>query len=100
MKLSKDERRWISLKWREIRNAQQLADRANRRWKELNDAVNSYLDRMGINDPVQRMRHKEVNIALKDELATGNWHSRNAERHIADVQLFLKLRELGVEIEP
>lgn len=90
------EREWIRKKWAEIRKAQQLADESNSKWQRVNAEINRYLDESGILDVVQRDKIKRENMALKDALSVGNWHSRNAERHIADVQLFLQMRDLGV----
>lgn len=91
---SENERRWIKLKWAEIRSAQQLADKANANWKRVNDEVNDWLDRTGEHDVVQRNRIKGESLALKDALSVGNWHSRNAERHMQDLLTYLKLKEM------
>jgi hypothetical protein len=96
MRLTDRERSWVEKKWAEIRTAQQLADRANQGWKRVSAEINSYMDRSEITDPVQRRKIKSESLALKEALEVGNWHSRNAERHIADVQLFLQLRELEI----
>jgi hypothetical protein len=93
---SQDERRWVQMKWGQIRTAQRLADVASNKWKRVNDEINDYLDRKGEFDIVQRAKVKSESLALKDALATGNWHSRNAERHIHDVDLFLKLKGVGL----
>lgn len=93
---SNDERTWIKMKWGQIRTAQQLADESNNKWKRINAELNDWLDRKGEQDIVQRTKIKSESIALSDALATGNWHSRNAERHIHDVDLFLKLRAAGL----
>jgi hypothetical protein len=98
LRLEPPEAEWIRLKWRAIRDSQQKADAANNDWQRMNSALNRWLDESGITDPVQRTKHKELNLALKEALSMGNWHSRNAERHIHDVQLFLKIRELGVDL--
>lgn len=91
--------KWVAFKWKEIRNAQKEADAANAKWKRLNDEITEYLDAKGITDVVQVADIKNQSLALNDALGTGNWHSRNAERHIADVQLFLKLHETGLFTE-
>lgn len=94
--LTEQERRWIKAKWEKIRTAQQKADAANNDWLALNESIKSYLDSSGITDIVQRTKIMGESIPLKDALATGNWHSRNAERHIHDVNLFLKMKEMGL----
>jgi hypothetical protein len=96
IRLESKDLEWINKKWIQVRKAQQLADQANNDWKRVSAEINSYLDRSEIRDPVQRMRIRNESLALKDALDVGNWHSRNAERHIADVQLFLRLREMEV----
>lgn len=94
--MSPDERAWVQAKWAAIRKAQQAADKANNEWAEQNDALNEWLTRMQVTDPLQRAQRKGENLLLKDALATGSWHARNAERHIHDLQLFLKLKEMSL----
>jgi hypothetical protein len=94
--LDEKDRRWIRLKWEKIRTAQQKADQANNEWSALNVSIKSWLDSSGITDPVQRAKIQGESLALKDALATGRWHAENAQRHIDDVMLFIRLRELGV----
>lgn len=88
-------RQWVSLKWQQIRAAQQKADVANNDWSRINAEINDLMDRQGITDIVQRAQIKGASLPMKDALATGEWHSRNAERHIHDVTLYLKLKESG-----
>lgn len=96
LEMTDSEKRWLRRKWEKIRESQRLADEADIKWKEIGAALNEYLDRKFITDIVQRTKIKAESIALKDALETGKWHSRNAERHIHDVSLFIKLRELDV----
>jgi hypothetical protein len=96
LRISPAEKIWIDRKWAAIRESQQKADDANNDWKRINSAINEYLDRSGVEDIVQRAKIKSASIPLKDALAMGSWHSRNAERHIHDVNLFLRLRELEI----
>lgn len=96
IQLDDHDREWIKRKWALIRESQQKADRANRDWNNINNSINDYLDRKGETDIVQRAKIKGDSIPLKDALSTGTWHARNAERHIHDVNLFLKMKELGV----
>lgn len=91
-----DERLWIRGKWDAIRKAQRLADAANNDWQRINGEINRYLDDSGITDVIQRAKIKGESLALRDAFAIGNWHARNAERHIHDLQLFLKLKEMGL----
>lgn len=94
--INDNDRRWIARKWERIRKSQQMADQANKTWNELNGAINRWLDESGEVDIVQRAKIKGASLPLKDALAVGAWHSNEAMRHIADLQLFLKMKELGV----
>jgi hypothetical protein len=96
MRLPPKDREWIMLKWDKVRAAQQRADKAGNRWNKLNDEINDYLNRECITDLVQRDKIKSESLPLKDALEEGKWHSAEAQRHIADVQLFLRLRELEI----
>jgi hypothetical protein len=96
LQLTQAEREWIKRKWGLVRKSQQEADRASSTWNQLNEELNDYLDRKGEMDIVQRAKIKGQNLPLADALARGNWHSRNAERHIHDVNLFLKLKGMGL----
>lgn len=95
VELKADEQLWLRRKWAKIRTSQGKADSASNSWNELNDAVNVYLDQSGIMDPVQRAEIKGKNLGLKDALATHKWHAEEAQRHIDDVNLFLRLKEMG-----
>lgn len=94
--LKDDERVWVRRKWEKIRVAQMKADKANLEWTSLNDSLNSYLDSSGTTDIVQRAKIKGENLSLADALAVGRWHSQDAQRHIDDLMLFLKMKELGL----
>lgn len=94
--MTPEERDWLSAKWREIRTAQTTADGSNSTWKQINAALNVWLDESGIKDVVQRQKIKGESLALKDALDVGKWHSANATRHIADVQLFLQMKQMGL----
>lgn len=96
LRLSETDRSWVQKKWMKIRLAQQEADKANSEWKAINEALSAKFAAEGITDIVQLNRLKNESIPLKDALATGDWHSRNAERHIHDLNLFLRLRELEI----
>lgn len=91
-----EERKWIGLKWSRIRKAQQKADASNKSWNRINDELNSYLDRQGIWDVVQRAKIKGSSLPLADALGAGKWHAEESQRHIADVNLFLRLKELEI----
>lgn len=92
--LTGDELEWINKKWKAIRRAQTLADAANNDWKRLNDEINNYIDRLGVADVQQRALIKGESLALKDALGVGQWHSADAQRHIDDAALFLRMKEL------
>lgn len=93
---SPDQRRWVALKWKRIREAQQTADASNNEWNRLNDEINDHMDRHGVTEVVQRAKVKGESLALKDALERGKWHAANAQRHIDDLMLFLKLKEMGL----
>lgn len=96
LKLADRDVAWLRAKWRNIRESQQKADRAARDWSSLNDAVNRWLRDHYIDDPVQVTKIKGENLGLKDALSSHRWHSDEAQRHIDDVNLFLRMKELGV----
>ena len=96
LRLTEEERKWLRLKWGKIRTAQMRADKAGNEWNLLNDAINRYLDESGEEDIVQRTSIKGKSIPLKDALESGKWHAAESQRHIDDVQLFLRLKELEV----
>jgi hypothetical protein len=103
LNLTSIERHWVSRKWALIRESQQKADAANKVWNRINDEINDKHRRedqrrgergeFPLTD-LMKAQAKSASLPLKDALDTGNWHSRNAERHIHDVELFLKMKEL------
>ena len=105
MNLTESEIRWVRRKWDLIRASQMAADKANQEWNTINDG---FKEKFAADDArreergqfpltdLMKAQAKEASLPLKDALATGNWHSRNAERHIHDVTLFLRLKELGI----
>lgn len=94
--LTPDEQTWLRKKWANIRESQQKADRSSREWNQLNDEMNDYLRRSGITDMVQKDKIKGQNLLMKGALATHAWHAGESQRHIDDVNLFLRMKELGV----
>jgi hypothetical protein len=94
--LTADERYWIDQKWRHIRISQAKADKAGNDWNRLNAEINDLMDRSGETDIVQRTKIKSASLPLKDALDTGKWHAAESQRHIDDLTLFLKLRELEI----
>lgn len=92
--LSPSEHEWLTAKWALIRKSQTIADKASNDWNRINDEIVDFLDRHSITDVVQRARRKQESLALQDAYDVGAWHSRNAQRHIDDVQLFLQLKSL------
>lgn len=105
MELNDTDREWIRRKWGLIRLSQVKADKANADWNRINDEINDKhrrdnqrrIDRgdFPLSD-IMIAEAKSASLALQDALATGNWHSRNAERHIHDVNLFLQLKQMGI----
>jgi len=94
---------WVRRKWALIRESQQMADVANKEWKRINEHINARHDATDLQrrrtgqaplTDLSKAEDKAASLPLTDAMATGDWHSRNAERHIHDVQLFLKLKEL------
>jgi hypothetical protein len=106
VRLDPVERQWIDRKWALIRESQRRADAANVKWNRINDEINHKHERddqrrtergdFPLTD-LMKAQAKSASLPLRDALDTGNWHSRNAERHIQDVMLFLKLKELGLK---
>jgi hypothetical protein len=100
-----EEAKWVEAKWRLIRKSQQKADEANNLWQKLTDEINWKHAR---EDERRRQRGefpltdlmkaqaKDASLPLKDAFAAGNWHARNAERHIHDLQLFLNMKQIGL----
>lgn len=105
LQLSDDEKQWIKRKWRLIRLSQRKADIANNDWNRINESINELHERederrtargdFPITD-LMKSQAKSASLPLKDALDTGNWHSRNAERHIHDLTLFLRMKELDL----
>lgn len=96
MKLTNQEREWVHKKWAIIRRCQKNADQASNAWNRINDEINNRLIREGVMDLVQREEIKSKSLPLKSEFDKGKWNAAEAQRHIDDVQLFLKLRELEI----
>lgn len=96
MNLNEIDLQWLHKKWSLIRRSQQKADNAAREWDDLNNRMNDYLNRQSIMDIVQRDKIKGENLTMKGHLATHAWHANEAQRHIDDVNLFLRMKELGV----
>lgn len=93
---AENEREWVHLKWGRIRDAMQQADTAVNKWERLSDEVNTYLDAHKITDIVQRTNIRGENLALSDALATGQWFRGVAQAHVDDLNLYLRLKELGL----
>jgi hypothetical protein len=105
MRLTATEHTWVKRKWALIRESQRKADAANNDWNRINDEINDKHRRTDERNEergnfpltdLMKAQDKNASLPLQDALAAGNWHSRNAERHIHDVQLFLKLKELEI----
>ena len=103
--LTATEKEWVKRKWSLIRASQQKADKANADWNRINDEINHKHEREDVRRAERRdfpltdlmkAQAKSASLPLRDALDTGNWHSRNAERHLLDLQVFLKMKELGV----
>lgn len=105
MELTTQEKRWVALKWKQIREGQRKADEANNEWNEINDAIKiKHLKedhrRMLRGDfpmtDLMKSQAKSASLPLKDALDTGKWHSANAQRHIDDLQLFITMKKEGL----
>jgi hypothetical protein len=96
LRLDQTEREWVTAKWRLIRESQQQADEASNRWEQLAAEVDDYMDRSGLADPLARARVREENLALAEFFAAGRWFGQVAQRHIDDMDLFLRMKELGL----
>jgi hypothetical protein len=96
LELKDNEQKFIQLKWQSIRRSQFKADQAGSKWVKINNELNDYLDSKGIVDPVQVAKIKGESLALKDALSTHAWHKDEAVRHIADLDLFLNMKDRGL----
>lgn len=96
LNLGPDEQRFVIAKWKTIRQAQQDADRAYNNWTRILAEINDYLDRSNIREPLGRVRVLSESLALRDAVEAVDWRQRHAQRHIADLNLFLKMKELEV----
>lgn len=105
MELTLREREWVNKKWAKVRNSQRRADAAGNDWNRINDQINAKHAmeddrRAGRGHPpltdLMKVEAKSASLPLKDALDTGKWHSAEAQRHIDDVMLFLRLKELGL----
>lgn len=94
--LAEKDREWIQAKWRIIREYHTKADAAVNKWRRISDEVNDYLDSKGVTDVYERSRYRLDSLALRDALEVSTWHRNEANAHIADVNLFLRLKELGL----
>lgn len=103
--LSYNERQWIRSKWEKIRKSQRMADQSNSDWHRINDQINekhaSESKRRAergdfpLTD-LLKAQAKSDSIALRDALEVGKWHSAESQRHIDDLSLFLRMKELGI----
>lgn len=91
-----DDREWVRLKWATIRDHHQKADRAAAKWRKVSAEINDYLDRTGITDVVQRARIRKESLALKDAVDDVQWFRAEANAHSHDLNLYLKLKEMGL----
>jgi hypothetical protein len=105
VELTATEKEWVARKWRLIRASQQKADAANKTWNEINDAINHKHAREDARrsergdfplTDLMKAQAKGASLPLKDAVDTGNWHSRNAERHLLDLQVFLEMKKMGL----
>lgn len=90
------DRQWVEYKWAIIRDAQQQADKAVKKWRRVSAEVNDYLDTKGITGIVERSKIRKENLTLPDLLETAKWFRNEAQAHMADVSLFLQLKEAGL----
>lgn len=72
-RLNADHVLYIDRMWRRLREANLHTMRLDAEWNKINDELNDYLDRKGVQDVVQRTKMKGENLALADALAGGNW---------------------------
>lgn len=87
---------WVCRKWAIIRDFQQKADNAFAKSRRINDELNDYLDRNGVRDIVQRANIRQQSIPLL-EAAEDLWaFRREAQAHMEDLNLYLKLKEVGL----
>lgn len=105
VELTPDEQVWLKRKWALIRRSQQLADAASATWNEINESIkvkhrreNERREESGFFPKTDLMiaQEKSASLPLKDALATHAWHANEAQRHIDDVNLFLRMKEMGI----
>lgn len=89
------ERRWLRGRWQLLQRAQEKADKASAAWNAQNDAFKVWFIRMGISDPVQQEKVKGVNLELKGQLSTWDFHQRDANRYASEIQTFKMMKEMG-----
>jgi hypothetical protein len=102
--LNDEEKRWVGLKWTKIRSSQARADAASNRWNRINDHINAQIaatdqQRRGVGmEPLTDLTKagmKGDSLPLRDAFDEHKWHAAEAQRHIDDLSLFVKLKELG-----
>lgn len=89
------DRRWLMKKWKLVREAQQNADEASREWNRMNDAFKARCEGSGITDAVDIAYRKQINLELKEHMSKWDWWSREAQRHMQDIQTFKTMKDLG-----
>lgn len=80
MLLNPEQQEYINLQWRLLRQANAKAADFSRKWNAQNEAMNDWLDRSGITDPVQRAKRKADNLALLDLFGAWDFWQREARR--------------------
>lgn len=90
------DRKWIARKWALVREYMQRADQEVNKWDRISGEINIYLDSHQITDSLQRARIRGESMALSDAFAAGNWFRSVAQAHMADVNLYLKMKEMGL----
>jgi hypothetical protein len=88
--------KWVRRKWSIIREYHQKADQASAAYRRISDEINDYMDRGGTTDIVARARIRGESIPLADANGDGQWFRAEAQAHTDDLNLFIKLKEVGL----
>lgn len=81
-----------SLMHEAVRETQRL----DAKWNRLNDEINSYLNRQGETDLVQRAKIKSESLPLQDALQAGKWWREKATYLATVLQAEMAMRREGL----
>lgn len=88
------QRGWLRTRWLLLQRAQTKADAASAAWTKQNDALNVWLAQMNITDPNQIDKTKGPNLELKGQMATWDFHRRDADRYATEILAFEAMKRM------